>query len=226
MKMRFSGVIAAFGLAVSALPAAAQLPEHRPLWSDAPQSRSQPELHQFAACVAQGETRRAREVLAMDYRTPAYNQALVQLLDRSRSCLEHSRLAGNHRFFAARIAEALLVRDMAGGDLGRRVAYDPARPPIQARDETELMAFCTVRAAPEKVAAMFATRPAGPEEAAAIQALMPQVSQCLAAGATGQFNRAALRSILDLAAYRLSEHNREEQSASIAGPNLQGSIAR
>lgn len=204
---------AAFGLVMTASGAAAQPRRGDIQWSDAPQSRSQAELHDFAACVARGETRRAREVLAMDYREPAYDAALFRLLRGGLGCLDHTALSANRRFFAARIAEALLIRDIRETGLARRVAHDPARPPIQARDETELMGFCTVRAAPDGVAALIATRPASPEEAAAIQALMPQVAQCLAAGATGQFNRAALRSILDLAAYRLSEHNRTEPPA-------------
>lgn len=224
MKNVFPAAIAALAFAVTAIPASAA-PREGPIeWSDAP--RSQRELHEFAACVAAGETRQARAVLAMDYRTPEYNRAMMRLLQGGRYCLHHSRLGGNLRFFAGRIAEALLVRSLRGGALAQRVAHDPAMPPIQARDETELMAFCTVRAAPAQVAALFATRPTSAEEVAAIHALTPQVAQCLPAGATGHFNRAALRSILDLAAYRLSAYNSPAQSASIAGPNLQGSIAR
>ena len=226
MNKRLSAAIAALGLVATAIaaPAAAQSPERRLPWSDVPQSRSQPALHAFAACVAGSETRRARAVLAMDYRTPAYDRALEQLLQRNVFCLEHSRAGSSHRFFAGRIAEALLLRDIRGSDLGRHVARDPARPPIQARDETELMAFCTVRAAPGPVADLFATRPAGPEEAAAIQALTPQIGSCLAAGATGQFNRAALRSILGLAAYRLSQHNGAARTARVGAANLDGTI--
>jgi hypothetical protein len=190
-----------------------------------PQSRSQPELHQFAACVARGETRRARDVLAMDYRTPEYDAALIALLRAGTYCAEHPALNANHRFFAARIAEALLLADVRGGDLAGHVAFDPARPAIQARDETELMAICTVRAAPDRVGALFATRPASADESAAIQALMPQIGQCLAAGATGQFNRAAIRSILDLAAYRLSQHN-APRTVAAGRPNLDPPPAR
>jgi hypothetical protein len=215
MKKNFSTALVAFGLVVSAFaaPAAAQ---REGGWEAMPPARAQRALHNFAACVAQGESREARDVLAMDYRTPAYDQALRRLLGRGRTCMGVARMGANGRFFAARIAEALLLRDLRGTELAARVAYDPARPAIRARSETELMAFCTVRAAPAQVAALFATRPATPEEAAALGALMPQMSQCLTAGANGRFNRAALRSILDLAAYRLSEHNRSEQSASLA----------
>jgi hypothetical protein len=215
MKKNFSAALVACGLVVSAFaaPAAAQ---REGGWEAMPPARAQRSLHNFAACVAQGESREARGVLAMDYRTPAYDQALRRLLGRGRTCMGVARMGANRRFFAARIAEALLLRDLRSTDLAARVAYDPARPAIQARSQTELMAFCTVRAAPAQVAALFATRPATPEEAAALGALMPQMSQCLAAGASGRFNRAALRSILDLAAYRLSEHNRAEQSASLA----------
>jgi hypothetical protein len=214
MKKNFSAAVVAFGLMVSAFaaPAAAQ---REGGWEAMPPSRAQRALHDFASCVAQGESREARDVLAMDYRTPAYDQALRRLLGHGGTCMGVARMGANRRFFAARIAEALLLRDLRGTDLAARVAYDPARPAIQARSQTELMAFCTVRAAPAQVAALFATRPATPHEAAALSALMPQMSQCLTAGASGRFNRAALRSILDLAAYRLSEYNRSEQSASL-----------
>ena len=38
------------------------------------------------------------------------------------------------------------------------VAYDPARPAIRARDESEMMFLCTVRAAPAEVAALLRDR--------------------------------------------------------------------
>lgn len=161
----------------------------------------------------------------MDYRTPEYDAALIALLRAGTYCAEQPALSGGNRFFAARIAEALLLADIRGGDLARHVAFDPARPAIEARDETEFMAICTVRATPDRVAALFATRAASAEEAAAVQALMPQIGQCLAAGATGQFNRAAIRSILDLAAYRLSRHNAPRTIAT-GRPNLDPPAAR
>ena len=209
MKRMIFGLAAALGLSVTlSAPASAQG------WnSPALDARAQRTLHDFAACVAAGEAARARAVLAMDYRTSDYNRELVQLIQRSRMCLERPRLSGNSRFFAGRIAEALVLRELRGGELGPRVAHDPARPALQARDETELMAICTVRGAPAETAALFATRPAGHEEAAAVRALTPQIGRCLAAGATGRFNRAAVRSMLALAAWRLTEHNAGVRSA-------------
>jgi hypothetical protein len=216
---------AAVAFALMGTAGAAQRGRPAVAWSEAPESRSQPELHAFAACVARGETRRARDMLAMDYRSREYDAALIALLGAATYCAEQPALSANHRFFAARIAEALLLADIRGSDLARHVAFDPARPAIQARDETELMAICTVRAVPDQVAALFATRPASPDESAAIQALMPQVGQCMTAGATGQFNRAAIRSILDLAAYRLTRHNAPRVIAA-GRPNLDPPPAR
>jgi len=207
---------AALGLAVAAAGAthAAQRPEtHSEPVSD---SRAERVLHDFAACLAASEPRRAREVLALDYRASGYAEALTRLVGSNTMCLERGRLTGNGRLFAGRIAEALLLRSLRGGDLGRRVAFDPARPPLQARDETELMAICTVRAAPAEVAALFASRPASEEENAAVRTLAPRIGGCLAAGTSGRFNRAAIRSMLALAAWRLSELNSGIRTA--AGP--------
>ena len=104
------------------------------------------------------------------------------------------------------MAEALLLEDLRGEDLGRRVALDPGRPPLRANGETELMGICIVRAAPAEVAALFATEPASAEEAAAMRAVTPHLGRCLRTGVEAHFNRPAVL-VLALAAFRLSENN-------------------
>lgn len=165
-------------------------------------------LHAFAGCVAARRASRSREVLAMDFRTREQSTALVDLAVGERSCADFPRGQMSRSFFAGRLAEALLETSLRGTNLAARIAPDPARPALEARDESELMSLCTVLAAPAAVEALLASEPASEAETAAVRALTPQVAQCLTAGVTGRFNRSAIRSLLALAAYRLSEHAR------------------
>jgi hypothetical protein len=163
-------------------------------------------LHAFAGCVAARRASRSREVLAMDFRTREYSTALIDLAVGERSCADFPRGQMSRSFFAGRLAEALLESSLRGTSLAARIAPNPARPALEARDESELMSLCTVLAAPAAVEALLASDPASEAELASVRGLTPQVAQCLTAGVTGRFNRSAIRSLLALAAYRLSEH--------------------
>jgi hypothetical protein len=164
-------------------------------------------LHDFARCVARNHWARSRagEILAMDYRDAAAREALRAFVQERGQCVApFHALTTNNLLFAGAIAEAYLPRDR---ELATLVAYDPARPVLQARSEIEVMSLCTVRAAPAPVAALFATAPATPEEAAALRALAPQLGQCLRAGAHSRVNGLEVRALLALAAWRLSAAN-------------------
>jgi hypothetical protein len=202
-------------LAVLSAPAqAAQRDETRPPPVSSPEDIRR--LHNYARCIAETRPQRVRALLAMDFREAAYREAADRLYRPEPRCwpllgeAQRSRalqVRFNQRMFAARMAEALLLSDLGDGALADRVALDPARPSIEARNEEEMMSLCTVRAAPAETAAIFATAPASAEEAVAIRAITPRIAECLVAGATGEFNRPAIRSTLALAAYRLVQHN-------------------
>jgi hypothetical protein len=81
---------------------------------------------------------------------------------------------------------------------------DPAAPPLQARDDTELMALCTVRQSPDAVLALLATDPATAAETAAMRTLGSTLTGCVARGKSMQLNKPALRVDLALAAYRIA----------------------
>jgi hypothetical protein len=168
-------------------------------------------LHAFARCVALESPARTRAVLAVAEDSASFANGIRDLADWNRSCLNRGTLRANEHFFAGRMAEALLLRALRGRDLAARVAFDPARPPLRASNEAELMSICIVRAAPAEVAALFGTEPAGHAEAAAMQALYPYLGRCLRQGVQGRFNRPAIRSMLALAAYRLNENNQAAQ---------------
>ncbi len=164
-------------------------------------------LSEFAQCVAVRQSLQARELLDMDYRSSAYQRALLHLAQHSGDC----GLAGNLRFsavlFAGGLAEGLLEARFQPGDLATHVAVDASRPPIASRDEAELMNLCVVRAVPAEVAALLRTEPSSAAETVAFRSIVPHLAPCLRGGVSVNQNRLMLRATLALAAYRLSDHN-------------------
>jgi len=164
-------------------------------------------LDRFARCVAGRHENAAADLLASNPGTSNYNSSLRRLAQGNWGCLHSGTLRFNEALFAGGLAEALLRRENAHTDIAARTVYDPNRPPLQARDEAELMSLCTVRAAPPQVEALLGSEVGSAEEAAAVRALMPQVGQCLSAGVSMRINRPALRAALALATHRLVRHN-------------------
>jgi hypothetical protein len=161
-------------------------------------------MHNFGACVVRFTPSGARGLLAMDFRTGAYNQAMRRLARGHGRCAPRSEIRFNGLLFAGALAEALLETEVKVSDLPRRLARDPSRPVIAARDEVETMALCTVLASPGGTTALFRAHPASAEEAAAVRALAPTLSTCLAQSMQVKLNRPALRSVLALAAWRIA----------------------
>ena len=184
-------------------------------------------LHDYARCLAETRPQRVRELLAADFRESSFRALQERLYRPEPRCWNRLgeaqrsttiRVQFNSRMFAGSLAEAMLRSDLAGAGLAERVAFDTARAPLAARNEEEMMSLCTLRAAPGEAASIFATLPASPEEAAAIRTVTPRLAACLAAGATGEFNRPAIRSMLALAAYRLVHHNMAAPAAALPPP--------
>ncbi|HYI64650.1 MAG TPA: hypothetical protein VEW71_07170 [Allosphingosinicella sp.] len=179
-------------------------------------------LHEFSRCAAQRWEGRARAILAMDYRTDDYRNRIRRFAQDQWRCFPRGMLRFGQMLFAGGMAEALLPGRLAGADLAARVAHDPARPPLQARDQSEMMSLCTVRAASAEVAALLRTQAASEPETAALRGLIPQMSRCLGAGQAVRVNRVGMRSVLALAAYRLAEHGGAVRTASAGRPALDG----
>jgi hypothetical protein len=163
-------------------------------------------LARFSRCVVNRQANRARAILA-DTRAENYRRDLRRFAEANWGCAPRGELKYNAAIFASGMAETLLASGFRPGDLAAHVAVDSARPPIAAHDENEVMSLCTVRAAPAEVAALLQTEVASPQEAAALRAIVPSVTSCLRAGTNLSLNRHFLRSILALAAYRLSDYN-------------------
>jgi hypothetical protein len=197
-------------LALAALAATATLATPGAAQTQAAQARSQPHafvaMRNFSRCVVERSPHGVELVLAMDPTSNSYRDGLRRLAEGHSDCAPGTRLQFSGIFFAGGLAEALVSGGRAGA-LGPRVALDPARPAIQARDETEVMTLCTVRRAPEEVAALFAAEPSSDAEREAMRVLAPTVGACLAAGQTLRLNRPNLRALLALSAHRLIVHN-------------------
>ena len=156
-------------------------------------------LHRYSHCAARRDTIQVRRLLAMDYRSAGYIAALHRLAQRNAECAPPGSLRFGLLLFAGAMAESLVRWRLEGSDLASWTAPVANQPPLAARDETEVMALCTVRAAPAEIATLLATRPASDREAAAIRALMPPIGNCLASGVRATLNRPAIRSVLALA---------------------------
>jgi hypothetical protein len=159
-------------------------------------------MHNFGACVVKMTPPGAREVLEMDYRTDAYNKKLRRLAKGHDRCTRPgTELRFNGVLFAGAMAEALIEDqriDLAGASkLVQKIA---ARTPLESA------ALCTVLASPEAVGALLATEVASEKEVQATSALSPTLSACLSDNERAELSRSALRSVLALAAWRVSNH--------------------
>jgi hypothetical protein len=161
-------------------------------------------VHNFGVCIVQLTPQGAREALALDFRTPEYQRKLRAVARGHDRCVTPWGLLRSSRILVAgAMAEALVKADVKEDELPRRLAFDAARPPIQARDATEAMALCTVLHGPQATADLLGTEPATPEEKWAADALTPLLKQCLTNDTVVNLNRPALRSLLALAAWRI-----------------------
>lgn len=208
MKLILLKIVAATLIGVSGISAADAADQPRARFGGQPSTPDDLRiLARFSRCVADRQGSRARAILALDYRTDDYRSQMRRLAMSNWGCALPGTLRFSLVLFAGGMAENLLAANLHQGELAAHVALDPARAPLAARDENEMMSLCTVRAAPNEVAALLRSDTASPQEAAALTALVPHVTSCLAAGQRLALNRPFLRAVLVLAAYRLNDHN-------------------
>ncbi|MCT2558714.1 hypothetical protein N0B51_06950 [Tsuneonella sp. YG55] len=161
-------------------------------------------LEEWAGCVARDNAGEAARVLTMDFRTPAYERALRTLSTESRDCIRfQGTLRAGGLLFAGEMAEALL--EQPGEAVVTRLARAAAGPAAEAYSFTDRVAICTVRSAPNEIAALFSTGRDSAEETAALDQVSAVMGLCAkAAEATKplSINPAGLRAMLATAAFR------------------------
>jgi hypothetical protein len=163
-------------------------------------------LNMMGNCIANQTPWTARAVLAMDYRTPEYQEKLKTLgTGVGGRCLRYrSRLSSSGVLLAGALAEGMLHSQYKKKELPLRIAYDPARALIEARSVGEEMALCTAMKAPQVTADLLQTEPSTPAEDERIAALGPVLGECLQQGAKVEMNKPAIRAMLALAAWRVA----------------------
>ena len=161
-------------------------------------------LHNYGACIVEQTPRGAKQVLALDFRTPEYERKLEAIGKGHERCMTlGGRLGAAGVLLAGAMAEALLKSEVPRGSLPQQLAYDPSRPAIEARNVTEDMALCTVLHGPVETASVFATEPATEKEDEAMRTIGPKLVECLKKDTKLTLNKPALRSLLALAAWRI-----------------------
>jgi hypothetical protein len=160
-------------------------------------------MRNFAICVVGRSPRGAVHLLAMESRGADYDREVLRVADGSNDCVPGGRLHFSPMLFAGGLAEALLLPRLRHEQLAPLVAYDPAQPPIVARDSTEGMALCAVRQSPAETQALLTAEPGTAAERDAAAAVAPALGVCLGQGEAMRLNRPAIRAVLALATYRL-----------------------
>ena len=198
-------LLASMALLVAAAPAVAG--EHAP----APftvEHEALPYMDHFAKCVVDGDRHAAIRTLAVEEGTPAFTAALRALARDNRMCVPRgSKLAFGGIVLAGIMATRVIDRTYGLASLPRLVAYHEGTAPIQPHDMGAYASLCTVRKAPEDVAALLATPLDSEQEHQALQPLVQVFADCLPQGRTAQMNAMGLRASLALASYHLIQQN-------------------
>lgn len=163
-------------------------------------------VHSWADCAGRWQSADARALLAMDYRTEDYWDAVRKLARKSGQCLfpgESLRLSGS-LLFAGGLAESLFEREYGREDMSAVAARFEAAKPIEARDEFEAIGLCVARRDPAGVRVLLATRPATDAEKSSLRQLAPTLQGCVRSGAQVRIGRYALRPLVALGLYRLT----------------------
>lgn len=161
-------------------------------------------LHRFSRCVAGEKPAEARAILASGYRSDDSGGPLRRIASEGLKCAPVGRLSVSGILFAGAMAEALVHQRIRDHDLAALLAAaSVGRPPLAARDETEVMSLCVVQEAPAEVTALFDSEAGSEREAIRLRALMPRLNACLARNLRLVTNPSGIRASLALAAWRL-----------------------
>jgi hypothetical protein len=193
-----TGYAACAALALMALPTAAWAVEAGPTDNEI---RA---MHRYVACIANADPNDATAVLLLDPASEPFRTGVRRLGRSHQNCLSRrDHLPADATLFAGSLAERLVEQRSRPSGLAHLIAADPSQAPIQARDQIDMLALCTVRGAPDQTSALFATPPASPAEHTALQALGPTLVNCFPTGQQLRLVPSTLRSAMAMAALRL-----------------------
>ena len=192
-----SPAMAQDGTDEAALPAATDTkPAITPLAAQA--------MYNFTRCVVEFSRPGAEKLLARDFRSDEYRQAMRRYVKGHGRCAPRSELGSSQLVFAGNLAEHLLIDKFSETALAADLARDRSAMPIEARSVAEGIALCIVMQAPQDSAALFRTEVMSDAEKAVLANIAPKLSGCVRQGAEFRTNRTGLRALLALAAYRIA----------------------
>lgn len=160
-------------------------------------------VHNFGKCVASRTPSAVDKVLALDFRTPEYREALRRTTTGHGYCLTGGKLRSAGSLLAGALAEGALMRDEGRG-LAAKLVWHEGDAALNARNELEAMGMCIVRKAPAATVALLQTEPTSEQETVALRGVTPFLGECTAKGQQLRINRPGLRARIALAAYRIT----------------------
>ena len=149
------------------------------------------------------------KLLAEDYRTKDYRDDVNRMAKGHDRCAPGSRIGFSQLLFVGNLAEHLLTDKFTDAALAADLGTDRTATPIAARSDSEMIAMCIVMRAPAESAKLFHSEVMSDAEKAALTAIAPQLSGCVPKGTQFKTNRAGLRALLALAAYRVAVTSKE-----------------
>ncbi|MDE8654166.1 hypothetical protein [Novosphingobium album (ex Liu et al. 2023)] len=182
--------------------------------ADAPGPKPSPEkweleaMYNYARCVVSLSPAGAEKALALETQSPEYRDALMRLGKGHGQCLagssvSHFEMGGV--LFAGTLAEVLLQRKWNEQTLA--TTLHPPEPAVEARSEIEYTGMCLALGNPQGTSALVFSDPGSAAADEKLKSLAQQLATCVHQGKTLRINKAGLRAIIALAAYRLAGLN-------------------
>ena len=161
-------------------------------------------MYNFTGCVVKLSRPGAEKLLAQDFRSEAYREAIERYIKGHGRCALGNQLKASQLVFAGNLAEHLLNDKFSEPALTADLARDRSAAPVEARSASEQVALCIVMRTPAKSAALFHTEVMSDDEKAVFATIAPELSGCVKNGTEFRTNRTGLRALLALAAYRMA----------------------
>lgn len=196
-------------LAVQSQPAPAAADAKPAPWPDAVEDAynlpngavARDTIQRYGKCVVDASADKASEVLARDFTSTTYRTGLKNLSANNRGCFgRRGRMRASNLMFAASVSEALLARDAT--PLNVRLARAASGPAAPTYSVSDAMAMCTVRSAPDEVAALLSAPVASEAETAAAKPVAAVFGRCGQSGTPVSTTVEGLRAMVATAAFR------------------------
>lgn len=158
-------------------------------------------IQRYGICVVKASADKASKLLAMDFTSTSYRAGLKNLALNNSACFgRRGRMRASNLMFAASVAEALLARDAT--PLNVRLARAASGPAPRTYSATDAIAMCTVRSAPNEVAALLGAAVASDAEKAAATPVAAVFARCNQGDKQVSTTVEGLRAMIATAAFR------------------------